>query len=52
VMRGRSSMVSVLRCTGRDKDGDNNLSGGPALTHLLNYAREMHDTPETTPPAK
>eukprot|EP00770_Monocercomonoides_exilis_P010785 MONOS_10732.1-p1 / transcript=MONOS_10732.1 / gene=MONOS_10732 / organism=Monocercomonoides_exilis_PA203 / gene_product=endopeptidase / transcript_product=endopeptidase / location=Mono_scaffold00499:11864-15556(-) / protein_length=527 / sequence_SO=supercontig / SO=protein_coding / is_pseudo=false len=28
---------------GNDKDGDNNLSGGPALTHLINYAREQYE---------
>ncbi|KAJ4460052.1 putative peptidase S1 [Paratrimastix pyriformis] len=35
----------------RDKDGDNNLSGGPALTHLLNFAREQHDNAAPAPAA-
>lgn len=28
---------------GKDKDGDNNLSGGPALTHLINHARSVYE---------
>ena len=28
---------------GKDKDGDNNLSGGPALTHLINHARSIYE---------
>ncbi|KAK2957657.1 putative trypsin-like peptidase domain-containing protein [Blattamonas nauphoetae] len=29
---------------GNDKHGDNNLSGGPALTHLIDHAKENYDS--------